>query len=580
MALLVVLVHALAVASQVASPSWNSTLTTPSAERVTLAGAALDVAADRLNPDGLFDAEAFGIAGYLYSQMADFDIATDQTKYESILEKSFQLVDTPGTNFSNTYVRHYGLSFGHAAAKAYTAYNNSVFLQYAVQSWWFGRGRTISESDIAAGKIAGKNFTITTTCENATMVGGTYWLGEPSVAGVSTGYFLVLSALLAEATSDPLYLQAANQSADFIRSHLYNAVGIVQQFMSTLANSTGCQVANNDIDPTDSGLMIEGLSILHTITNDSSTQNLLSDLVMAVIPNTAWQGENGIVDDQGTIPGKSGDMNLLQGLGAVYTRNSVNTTLRQYVGDYIAVQFNAVTNLATSADTNIYGGSWTGPPGDIFSGTNQTIALGALISAIGLETAPSSSTTPAPAASTSPTATPGPRSRHLGAILGGTFGALAFVATLAIAGRFMHRQRSRTDISNSVQPARASEVTPFIAEPSIQSASLATQYRTGLTPPRTHFSRSAVVEAGGCLPPPDPSSSAASTSAEESYYVDSTPLRPFATAIGRRRRSRAAPPLSRGIGGHLDRCLNESDGVSYLGLPPSTALANPMPTGS
>ncbi|KAJ6457607.1 hypothetical protein C8R45DRAFT_1032703 [Mycena sanguinolenta] len=476
MALLVVLFQALRVASQVASPSWNSTLTASLAERVTLTGAALDVAVDRLSPDGLFDAEPFGIAGNLYSQMADFDIATNQTKYESILEKSFQLVDTLGTNFSNT-LTNYGLSFGHAAAKAHTAYSSPVFLQYAVQSWWFGRGRTISESDIAAGKNAGKNFTITTTCENVTMVGGTYWddeLGEPSIAGVGTGYFLVLSALLAEATSDPLYLQAANESANFIRSHLYNAVGIAQQFM----NSTSCEVYG-EMYSTFSGLMIEGLSILHSITNDTSTQSLLSDLIVAVIPYTAWLGENGIVDDQGPL----GSMNLLQGLGTVYARNSVNATLRQYVGDYIAVQFNAVTNLATSAGTNIYGRSWTGPPGDIFSGTNQTIALGALISAIGLEIAPSSSTTPAPAASTSSTATgsstatssspatPRSRSHHLGAILGGTFGALAFVTVLAIAWWFMHRQRPRIDTPDSVQPATGPKVTPFIAETSVMTSS-------------------------------------------------------------------------------------------------------------
>ncbi|KAF7373171.1 Glycoside hydrolase family 76 protein [Mycena sanguinolenta] len=107
----VVLIHALAVASQVASPSWNSTLTTSLSERVTLAGAALDAAVDRLGPDDLFHADPFGITGNLYSQMADFDIATNQTKYESILEKSFQQVDTLGTNFSNSYVGHVFQSF-------------------------------------------------------------------------------------------------------------------------------------------------------------------------------------------------------------------------------------------------------------------------------------------------------------------------------------------------------------------------------------------------------------------------------------------------------------------------------------
>ncbi|KAJ7893708.1 cytochrome P450 [Mycena olivaceomarginata] len=42
--------------------------------RVSLAGAALDTAISRLDADGLFDGEAYGIAGDLYSQMTQFDI--------------------------------------------------------------------------------------------------------------------------------------------------------------------------------------------------------------------------------------------------------------------------------------------------------------------------------------------------------------------------------------------------------------------------------------------------------------------------------------------------------------------------
>ncbi|KAJ6457599.1 hypothetical protein C8R45DRAFT_943059 [Mycena sanguinolenta] len=471
MALLVVLFHALRVASQVASPSWNSTLIASSAERVTLAGTALDVAIDRLSPDGLFDDSdgqaAFGLAGYLYSQMADFDIATNQTKYQTILENKFQLVEPLRTNFSDPYVRcavQSSLNFI-ADESRHHKLTDKLWT-----SWWFGSGRTISASDIAARKIAGKNFTITATCEDVTMVGGTYWNddpAEPSIAAVGTGYFLVLSALLAEAMPDPMYLQAANQSADFIRSHLYKPLDIVQEFFT----GTGCEVTGS-LNPTNSGLMIEGLSILHSLTNDISTQNLLSDLIVAVIPNTEWQGANGIVNNGGM-----GDMNLLQGLGTVYARNSVNATLRQYVGDYITVQFNAVTNLATSAGTNIYGRSWTGPPSDIFWGYNQTVALGALISAIGLETAASSSTTLAPtslmssttpAPSTSSSATPQSRVRHVGAILGSTFGALAFVVILATAW-FIRRRRSRTIITNSTPSV--SEVSPFVTESSVMTFS-------------------------------------------------------------------------------------------------------------
>ncbi|KAJ6556452.1 hypothetical protein B0H19DRAFT_1029363 [Mycena capillaripes] len=53
-----------------------------------------------------------------------------------------------------------------------------------------------------------------------------------------------LSALLAEATSDPMYLHAANQSAEFIRSHLYNLRGVVQPFMSTNVDDANSTVAS------------------------------------------------------------------------------------------------------------------------------------------------------------------------------------------------------------------------------------------------------------------------------------------------------------------------------------------------
>ncbi|KAJ7511574.1 hypothetical protein B0H11DRAFT_1700017 [Mycena galericulata] len=85
-----------------------------------------------------------------------------------------------------------------------------------------------------------------------------------------------LSALLAEATSDPLYLEAATQSANFISAHLFGPRPIVQEYI--LAGSDeSCQVIPTtfpSMTPAASGLMIEGLSILYSITNNASTQSL------------------------------------------------------------------------------------------------------------------------------------------------------------------------------------------------------------------------------------------------------------------------------------------------------------------
>ncbi|KAJ6563034.1 hypothetical protein DFH09DRAFT_876129, partial [Mycena vulgaris] len=75
-----------------------------------------------------------------------------------------------------------------------------------------------------------------------------------------------LSALLAEATSDSLYLQAATNSADFIKAHLLNSLFQVQDTISARANES---CASNSLAKSyDAGLAIEGLSILYSKTRD------------------------------------------------------------------------------------------------------------------------------------------------------------------------------------------------------------------------------------------------------------------------------------------------------------------------
>ncbi|KAJ7266296.1 hypothetical protein C8J57DRAFT_968637, partial [Mycena rebaudengoi] len=73
-----------------------------------------------------------------------------------------------------------------------------------------------------------------------------------------------LSALLAEATSDTMYFQAAFDTADFIRAHLYSDSHLVQYSISARQNDS-CD-KDSYTDPGYSGLIIEGLSILASIT--------------------------------------------------------------------------------------------------------------------------------------------------------------------------------------------------------------------------------------------------------------------------------------------------------------------------
>jgi predicted alpha-1,6-mannanase (GH76 family) len=81
-----------------------------------------------------------------------------------------------------------------------------------------------------------------------------------------------LSALLAESTSDPTYLQAAEQSATFIQAHLLSIENVVQDTISGRANDS-CALHGGPV-PYNSGLMIEALAILASITKNATTQAL------------------------------------------------------------------------------------------------------------------------------------------------------------------------------------------------------------------------------------------------------------------------------------------------------------------
>ncbi|KAJ7799090.1 hypothetical protein B0H14DRAFT_2617368 [Mycena olivaceomarginata] len=378
-------------------------ITASPAERINLAGAALAEAVNQLNPAPQFFPNATGVAvagckGSFYGQMAEFDLITKQTMWEKSLKTYFQVAQSAHGNFSTTNVSlGYSISnIRRAAALAYAAYKDQTFLDYATQSWWFGRAYTLSQDDVSAGRISTKNISpLQECCQNRsskpgpaeTMVGGTFWLMDPvkpKLTPLSTG----LSALLAEATSDQLYLQAAIESRKFIQAHLLNDRNIVLEAIYAPQNYS-CGVIN-EIFPYNTGITIEGLSILAALTNDTETRNCryrLEQILATAIPYSLWQGSDGVIAivNQNNTRGSAqttGDLNLVQGLAAAYARNATSVDMHAYIGHYLAVQFNAVVDLATVGGTNIYGSSWVGPPSSTYLGQDQTSALSALIAAL------------------------------------------------------------------------------------------------------------------------------------------------------------------------------------------------------
>ncbi|KAK0237329.1 hypothetical protein EDD85DRAFT_791000 [Armillaria nabsnona] len=384
--LLVLFVVLSAVQGLTPSIFWkNPNITSSKDERIAIASAALEKADSRLQSNGQFNDSVHDTFARFYGQMAEFDRLTNQTRYKESLKQCFIMQEAGTPLFPN-----YALNYGYAAARAYTAYQDSDFLDLAVTAWTAAKPATISKEQAASGTVDGKEFNLSLSCQGTTLAGGTY----------SSTYLL---------------------------------------------------------DPN-----LSGLAILASITHNTSTEALT---VVAVATDTLWQGLDGII---GTID--IGGHHIVQALAALYERNTMSSDLREYIKEYIGVQYNAVIKKATSGGSNIYGLPWTGPPGTLFSSFNQTIAVTALLSAIQLEDnkplskssdSPTSTHTPIAKMTTSPLP---PNKNAMGAIIGGVMGGLAVVVVTIVCFLLCHRQYLQRNHSPLVvDESTPQTLTPFMA---------------------------------------------------------------------------------------------------------------------
>ncbi|KAK0445664.1 uncharacterized protein EV420DRAFT_1648380 [Desarmillaria tabescens] len=379
--------------------------------------------------------------------MAEFDRLTNQTKYKEVLKQFFKFAESVHSNFlSNPYALtvssgllltdldskslYCGLNYGYAAAQAYTVYPDTDFLNLAVTLWTSVRKYMISDEKAASGTTEVKNFNLSSSCLGVTLEGGTFLTSDsndPILTSLASGFVFFLfyhylmansensasffvSALLAEATSNQTYLDAAIKLANFIQMHLLDSSNIIA--MSSQLNES-CSV-DLTACPYNSGIFIEGLVVLADITHNASTKALLSSTISNVTTYPQWQGLDGVITTETT-----GGLYIVWALAALYECNMTSSDLREYIKEYIAyftlVQYNAVINQTTSGGSNIYGLPWTGAQSTLFSSAGQTVAISSLLSAIQLaDDQPSSTLSDDPTSSGIPT----------GAIVGGVIGGL------------------------------------------------------------------------------------------------------------------------------------------------------------
>ncbi|KAK7034772.1 hypothetical protein VNI00_012179 [Paramarasmius palmivorus] len=364
-------------------------------------------------------------------QMADFDALTGQNKYRQALTGYIAAAERAQPGFLYEYTRG-GIAFGYAAARAYETYKDKTFLDFAIEAWNWGKAWTVSDEDTNAGAIAGKNFTLQKTCDGASLAGGTFGLNvtnDPGIDSWSTGNFLVLSSSLYKMTSNETYLSAANATAKFLRKPMYLGQGSIASTLS------GNETENCKMDRTafgyNSGIVMQGLSLLNFATPSTNDDALIRDLVVGESSNLDWHSADGVLSTT-----DASGIYIPRGLIQIYN-SSTDTVLRDYISAYLSTQYNAVVDNAAGSG-NVYGPSWTGPPASGFDAKGQSKAISALLAGIvvsnesGLTTASNVIPFPtSPASSSAPPDSSTPKT-SVASIVGSVLGGLAFVAGVTV----------------------------------------------------------------------------------------------------------------------------------------------------
>ncbi|KAK0229437.1 hypothetical protein EDD85DRAFT_939750 [Armillaria nabsnona] len=455
------------------STFWkNPNITSSKDDRISIASAAIDNAVSVLQPNGQFNVSSdsgFDIPGRLYAQMAEFDRLTNQTTYKKTLKQFFVLAESINPDFLAASSVADGLNYGYAAARAYNTYQNPIFLDLAVTSWTMRGDTQYLRSKLSRAPQILSNLN--------------------SHLRATAAVPIPISALLAEATSNQTYLDAAIESANFIQSHFLDPSNIVMAFLSS--NVSQYCTMDTSAFSTNTGIFVEGLVILADITRNTSTEALLRSIIVAITTNTSWQGLDGILD-----VGSDGGHYIVRALAALYERNTTTSNLREYIKEYIGVQYNGVIEKATLGGSNIYGIPWTGPPRTVFSSANQTVAVSALLSGIqllnnqplskpsdsptssGISTEsdnPTSTRTPTTNTTTSPLSS---KKKTTGAIVGSVVGGLAVLVVIIVCGFLWRRRRHQGSHTPCIVDEHSPRtVTPFIATSITASSEIPREHR-------------------------------------------------------------------------------------------------------
>ncbi|EEB92430.1 hypothetical protein MPER_09059 [Moniliophthora perniciosa FA553] len=279
------IIHLAVAQSLVPLSNWRKpNITIQKQDRIDIANAALDAAINKLEQDLTYCAVEGG--GYgdkgtarLHMQLSVVDYVANTTRYQDQVRKYFELrgdgtgnltapeqvlylilqeVGDPDDNILAALATVESPTF---SCRAYMTYGDDYLLRIAENVWIRANNQTVTDT------------TPSNICDaqRSRLKGGVgnFSLENPErpiyFPGNDNGLFFVISALLAEITSNSTYLDAALRTASFIRTNMYRTPGIIQGIIVKDNCSNGQFSDQFPRGQDETGMMIQGLTILDSI---------------------------------------------------------------------------------------------------------------------------------------------------------------------------------------------------------------------------------------------------------------------------------------------------------------------------
>ncbi|CAL1707092.1 unnamed protein product [Somion occarium] len=442
---------------------WRKpTFNLPWQDCITLSQALIDAIAPQVNHStGQVDGLSFDQSASLFAAIANYDRLVGNRTNEALVTTHLAIVgQQPLKYFGPSKIS--GEPLLYSAVSAYRAYGDQYLLDLAASLWGSSNFWMITVDDTNQGLSHVKpGFNLMYHCGESSVAGGVFFdLGNTYDEWVdlsSVGTLLLLSAYMYEATNEDHYANAADLTAEFTMSFLGKQLDIRFMNVHTCAITSEASPVSMSVGPA-----IEGLSVYASMLPNRNFKlaTYIQSMTLAVIGK--------FVDGDGIFDADVGDSPLdnwggvyvggvlVRGLYETLSRIDANSDLAKPIRGFLAVQFNAVLDLARPPNSTLFSPSWRGPPvTDRALPWGQLLALDVLnagLSAIPRPTLPpnaSTSTLPLPSPTLYPSSSAS-SGAHLSikSIVGIIVGGVAFIALIVVALLVWQRSKRNRLISH------------------------------------------------------------------------------------------------------------------------------------